>query len=93
MTPASRVTCETLLDQISEYLDGDLNDATCARIEGHAASCPHCARIIDDFRATTGLCRKAAETPLPAAVRQRARAQVRELLKTSATRTSRASRT
>lgn len=93
MTPTSRVTCETLLEQISEYLDGDLGATTCARIEGHAASCPRCSKIIEDFRATTGLCRKAATAPLPAAVRQRARAQVRDLLKTSATKKTRASRT
>lgn len=93
MTSVSRVTCDTLLDQISGYLDGDLNAATCARIEGHAATCPICARIIDDFRATTGLCRTAAETPLPSAVRERARARVRELLKTSARPTRPASRT
>lgn len=93
MTPASRVTCETLLEQISGYLDGDLGAATCARIEGHAASCPHCSQIIEDFRATTGLCRKAAAAPLPAAVRQRARAQARNLLRTSATKKKGTSRT
>lgn len=78
MTPP--VTCEDLLAQISAYLDGDLNAATCERIEQHAQTCPECARVIADFRATTGICRKAAEAPLPDAVRAKAQERVRELL-------------
>ena len=75
------VTCDSLLQQISSYLDGDLNESTCAAIEHHAASCSACGRVIEDFRRTTGLCRTAATTPLPGDVRARARARVRELLR------------
>ncbi len=80
MTRVPVATCDTLLEQISAYLDGDLPEATCAAIEHHADTCPKCARVIDDFRQTTGLCRKAATTPLPAQVRQLAKARVKELL-------------
>lgn len=74
------VSCEGLLAQISAYLDGDLNAATCEQIEHHARTCPRCERVIADFRATTGICRKAADAPLPDAVRAKAQARVRELL-------------
>jgi len=83
MTKAPTVTCETLLDQISGYLDGDLPEATCAAIEQHADGCPRCAAVIDDFRSTTGLCRKAADTPLPPRIRELAKARIKELLKES----------
>lgn len=75
------VTCASLLERISAYLDGDLDAADCATIERHAATCAHCSAIIEDFRKATGLCRTAAETPLPDPVRALARARVQELLK------------
>ena len=95
MTQSPSATCDSLLQHISSYLDGDLNQTTCAAIEQHAASCPACGRVIEDFRRATGLCRSAATAPLPENVRDRARARVQELLRlrTSAKRTSRASRT
>ncbi len=81
MTRPSPVACDSLLQQISAYLDGDLNASACAAIEHHAASCAACGRVIEDFRRTTGLCRTAATAPLPDDVRARARARVRELLR------------
>jgi anti-sigma factor RsiW len=74
------VTCESLLAQISAYLDGDLGAATCEAIERHASSCDRCAVVIEDFRKATGLCRTAADAPLPDAVRSLAQARVRALL-------------
>jgi anti-sigma factor RsiW len=75
------VSCEALLSQISAYLDGDLSAATCESIEQHAQTCPNCDKVIADFRATTGICRRAADAPLPDAVREKARARIRELLR------------
>ena len=83
MSTTHPVTCETLLDQISAYLDGDLDATTCQVIEAHAQMCTACARVIDDFRKTTGLCRQAAAIPLPDSVRELAKARVAELLRTA----------
>jgi len=83
MSDVPIVTCETLLEQISGYLDGDLPEATCAAIEQHADGCQRCAHVIDDFRKTTGLCRKAATAPLPAHIRSLAKARIKELLEES----------
>lgn len=80
MTRKFQVTCDTLLAQISSYLDGELPESACAAIEQHAASCDRCGKVINDFRATTGLCRTAATAPLPDDVRARAQARVRELM-------------
>lgn len=78
-TPAP--TCESLLTQISAYLDGDLGAATCEAITRHASTCRRCSALIEEFRNATGLCRKAADAPLPDAVRELAQARVRALLK------------
>ncbi|MGE3345349.1 MAG: anti-sigma factor [Vicinamibacterales bacterium] len=82
MSPATPVvTCESLLEQISGYLDGELGAPVCKAIEAHAASCPNCGEVIEEFRKTTGLCRRVADAPLPASVRALARQRVRELLR------------
>lgn len=83
MTPTTEMTCDTLLSQMSSYLDGDLPELTCAAIEQHAAACAECGRVIAEFRTATGLCRSAGTAPLPEDVRARARARVRELLRTA----------
>jgi anti-sigma factor RsiW len=93
LTAEIEMTCDSLLSQISSYLDGELPELTCAAIEKHAASCTECGGVIAEFRTATGLCRSAASAPLPEDVRARARERVRELLKTSSKPTNRASRT
>ena len=93
MTRRIQVTCDSLLSQISSYLDGDLPELTCAAIEQHAASCAKCGGVIAEFRTATGLCRSAANAPLPEDVRARAKSRVRELLKTSSKAMKQVSRT
>ena len=73
-------TCKEILANISSYLDGELNTTACDAIERHCVECPSCAALVNGLRETVGLCRQAATTPLPEAVRQRARESVRRLL-------------
>jgi anti-sigma factor RsiW len=80
MTRADRPACRMLLEQLSAYLDGDLSAAECATIKRHSQGCRRCADVIADFRKTTGVCRRAAAQPLPAAVKRRAQARIRALL-------------
>lgn len=80
MTRDVVVTCDSLFERISAYLDEELSADVCHAIETHAASCPACREVIDDFRRTTGLCRRAAAAPLPPAVRKLARSRVNDLL-------------
>jgi anti-sigma factor RsiW len=75
-TPACRET----LQQISAYLDGELDATACERIEQHSLTCPGCAALVDGLRKTVGLCRQAADAELPDAVRERAKSAVRQLL-------------
>ena len=72
--------CTAILTNISAYLDGELEATACAAIEAHCAACPHCAPLVEGLRRTVGLCREAAQTPLPDEVRARARDSVRRLL-------------
>jgi anti-sigma factor RsiW len=75
-----RPTCESILGNISAYLDGDLETTACAEIEQHCQQCESCRTLVTSLRDTVGLCRQAGSLPLPEHVRQRARDSVRELL-------------
>lgn len=76
----SPTECRAILAGISAYLDGELDATACDAIEQHCQGCAGCAALVRGLRESVGLCRKAASTPLPDAVRQRARDSVRELL-------------
>jgi anti-sigma factor RsiW len=73
-------TCRHLLERVSLYLDGELPAMECHEIERHCRECADCAGVVDGLRRTIGLCRQVGQAPLPADVRERARAHVRHLL-------------
>ena len=73
--------CAAILSNISAFLDGELDATACAAIEAHCARCARCAPVVAGLRKTIGLCREAAEAPLPEAVRARARQAVSRLLR------------
>lgn len=72
--------CRALLAHISAYLDGELDAVECATIERHCERCAHCRDVVAGLRRTVALCRETGAAPLPKAVRERARASVRQLL-------------
>jgi anti-sigma factor RsiW len=80
MTTPSRLECPTVLAQIEGYVDGELDAVQCEAIEHHCGSCPSCAAIVAGLRQTIGLCREVGHAPLPPAVSERAREQVKRLL-------------
>ena len=77
---APSAECWAILNDISTYLDGELDATACAAIEVHCSTCPHCAPIVEGLRRTVGLCREAGSAPLPDEVRARAREGIRRLL-------------
>jgi len=72
--------CREMFNRVSAYLDGELPAAECREIERHCQGCDRCAEFIDSLRHTVGLCREAGQRPLPADVRSRAKARIRELM-------------
>ena len=72
--------CGAILAGISAYLDGDADAAACQAIQRHCRDCAACATVVEGLRETIGLCREAGITPLPDAVRRRAKAGIERLL-------------
>jgi anti-sigma factor RsiW len=47
--------CVELVDSLTDYLDGDLNDDQRRRVEQHLATCEGCRAALDQFQTTIGV--------------------------------------
>jgi anti-sigma factor RsiW len=59
------------LDQVSDYIDGDLEKALCAELEAHLAECSNCRVMVDTVRKTITLYQDQAPAQLPSDVEAR----------------------
>lgn len=57
--------CHRLLKDLSEYIDGDLNETLCFEIEHHMAECDNCRIVVDTLRKTVLLYHDLPAEPLP----------------------------
>ena len=65
-------TCQQLLGNLSDYIDGDLSDELCQELQRHMADCENCRVVYDTLTKTVYLCQASAqETKVPADVRGR----------------------
>lgn len=63
--------CQALQEQLSEYIDGQVDDALCAEIEAHLAGCDNCRILVDTLRKTILLYRQQSPADMPCDVRER----------------------
>lgn len=57
--------CRGLKDQLSAYLDGELESALCAEIEQHLKGCDNCRVVIDTLNKTITLYREVGPEEVP----------------------------
>ena len=55
------LTCQDLVELVTAYLDGALDDETTQSFEDHLAVCPGCAAYVEQFRVTIA---RLGEVPL-----------------------------
>lgn len=55
------LTCQELVELVTDYLDDALDPADRARVDAHVASCPGCAAHLNQMRATVAIVRAVAE--------------------------------
>ncbi len=58
------LTCQQLVELITDYLEGTLPPAEVARFEEHLAGCPHCRAYLDQMRRTVWLVGRISEEHL-----------------------------
>ena len=63
--------CRRLLASLSDYVDGELDDALCREIEAHMAACENCRVVVNTLAKTVELYRTMPAAGLPADVRER----------------------
>ena len=65
-------TCHSLLDSLSDYVNGELGETLCAEIERHLAGCENCRIVVDTLKKTIYLYHATASPPeVPEEVRDR----------------------
>jgi len=65
------VKCQTVILELSNYLDAELDAATRAEIERHLAACEDCRIVVDTTRKTIEIFCGAEPLPLSEDVRDR----------------------
>jgi anti-sigma factor RsiW len=63
--------CHEILEQLSDYVDGDLEAVLCAELEAHLADCPDCRAMVDTLRKTVSLYHAQGHAEVPADVEER----------------------
>ena len=63
MTPV-QMTCRTLVELVTDYLEGALPDDERARLETHLATCDGCTRYLAQIRETIRLTGKLTEAQI-----------------------------
>ena len=67
--------CRAMVESLSDYIDGDLDEALRKAIDAHGGHCPPCRAFVRTLRATVEVVRKLPRQPLrPETVRTLARA-------------------
>ena len=64
-------TCRNLKAQLSEFIDGELDDAVCQEIQKHLSSCENCRIMVDTLKKTIVLYRDEPVEPVPHDVHER----------------------
>ncbi len=64
--------CHQLLNSLSDYIDGDLQQELCDEIELHMKDCENCRIVVDTLNKTVSLYQSSSEPAVvPDDVRQR----------------------
>jgi len=72
MTHQHSSNCKNILQNLSAYIDGDLDQAFCKDIEAHLASCTNCQIVVNTLKKTIHLYQSdGRDTHLPTEVRHR----------------------
>ncbi len=64
-------TCQDLKAQLSDYIDGDLDEGLCKELERHLAGCENCRIVVDTLRKTILLYRDYDTVSMPAGAHER----------------------
>ena len=76
--PTETLTCQELVELVTNYLEGGLRPAERVRFETHIAQCQHCSTYLDQMRTTIRLLGKLTSESLSPAARHELLARFRD---------------
>jgi anti-sigma factor RsiW len=69
--PGTSVRCDRLVELVTDYLEGALDEAAVAEFDGHLAGCSGCGEYVDQMRQTARALGRVSLDGLPDAARAR----------------------
>jgi anti-sigma factor RsiW len=63
--------CHHLLNDLSDFVDGEASDEICAKIKEHMAGCNKCRVVVDTLRKTMTFYRQLPNPEIPGTARER----------------------
>ena len=57
--------CHDYIDNLNDFLDGELDTALCEDIIKHIGQCKNCRIMVDSMKMTVTLCREGKQEQLP----------------------------
>jgi anti-sigma factor RsiW len=66
----TRMNCRTLVELVTDYLEGALPDEERARIDAHLAGCDGCTAYLEQMRTTIRLTGMLTEDQIPVEARE-----------------------
>lgn len=66
-----KITCQSFLDDLSDYIDGDVAEEIRVTFEAHLAKCPNCWVVFDETQRTVEIVQRFDCHPLPEEIKDR----------------------
>ena len=76
--------CLELFEKLSEYIDGELDHATCTEIKRHAEDCVACFSCLETLKRTVALCKNVEDKPIPLNLSEKLKEIIEQIPKTTA---------
>ena len=74
--------CLEMFEKLSEYIDGELDHATCAEIQKHAEDCVACFSCLETLKRTVALCKNVKDQPIPSHLSEKLKEIIANIPKT-----------
>lgn len=71
MGAKKKITCQSFLEDVSDYIDGELPADLRVSLEAHLAKCPNCWVLFDETKRTVEIFQQTNCHPLPNDVKDR----------------------
>jgi len=70
--------CSDYINNLNDYLDGEISPELCKEIEEHIGQCNNCRVMVDTLKQTVSLCREGKREPFPKALEDKLTNLLRE---------------